>query len=345
MPTLNHNNANESIANSPLPWQIDVWNRLCSQVKQQRLAHAYLLCGERGLGKRKFAIAAARLLLCDKPFVTAPCGTCNNCLFSRNSHHPDLLYVAPEDGGRVLKVDQVRALGKFTDKTAHSAHRKVVITEQSDALNNSAANALLKTLEEPAGSTVLLLLSDKPGSLLPTIRSRCQRISFVTPERDIALAWLSAVMEEQKNLAEVLDLAGGKPILAQELYNSGELEQRQNIIRAFVQIAEGKLDPIEFAATAKSLNVSFVMDYLWQTTALIIKYLLCKDEAMLANSEIRTIVTKLQKNGRKDDDSLSRLLQLNHAAEEAKRQLGSPSNPNQQLIFEGMMWRWSRIMA
>jgi DNA polymerase-3 subunit delta' len=333
----------KTLGESPLPWQSDNWDRFCSHVQQQRLAHASLLFGEQGLGKRTFAFAAARLLLCDQPSDSSPCGSCPNCRFSANDNHPDLLRVAPEDGSKILKVDQVRALGAFTDKTAHSAGRKVVIIEQSDSLNINAANALLKTLEEPAGDTVLLLLSDKPGSLMPTIRSRCQRVSFVTPKTDVALAWLNAKLEDRSEIASLLDLAGGKPVLAQELADSGELEQRQNIVRAFARISEGKLDPIEFAATFKSLNVETVMDYLWHTTSVLIKYLLCKDEAMLASSEIRTIVNKLRQNKRQENASLSRLLQLNQAAEEAKRQLASSSNPNQQLIFEGMMWRWARI--
>lgn len=333
----------ETQAESLLPWHQENWSRLSSQLKQQRLAHAYLLCGEHGLGKKKFAAAVARLLLCDNPSTTGPCENCNDCRFSVNATHPDLLYVTPEEGGRVLKVDQVRALTRFTEKTTHSARRKVVILEQADMLNMSAANALLKTLEEPAGNTVILLLSDKPGSLLPTIRSRCQRILFITPEPAMALTWLQETLDGKANPQELLHLAGGKPILAQEIYTSGEVEQRQNIIRAFVQIVDGNLDPIEFAATFKSLNVSSVMDYLWQTSALLIKYLLCKDEALLASSEIRAIVTRLQQSGRDENDSLTRLLRLNLAAEDAKRQLVSVSNPNQQLIFESMMWRWSRI--
>ncbi|MBL4821185.1 MAG: DNA polymerase III subunit delta' [Gammaproteobacteria bacterium] len=335
----------ESLPGNPYPWQANIWNRLCSQLAQERLGHAYLLCGERGLGKQVFVQAAARLLLCDKPTAESACGSCQQCLMGQNGSHPDLLRIAPEDGSKVLKIDQIRALISTVDKTSHSAGRKVVIMEQADALNISAANALLKILEEPPGNTVLLLLSDSPGSLLPTIRSRCQRILFTTPDSATALAWLGEVINDRDDLPVLLDLAGGKPPLVQQLLESGELEQRLNIIRAFVQISEGKLEPLDFAATSRSLDVGSVMEYLWQTTALIIKYLLCKDDRFLVSSEIRTIVNTLQQRGGSEDDCLARLLQLNRSAEDARRQLNGMSNPNRQLVLESMMWRWARINA
>ena len=105
-------------------------------------------------------------------------------------NNPDVLIVAPEDS-RVVRIDQIRSLIDFAWQTSHAVGRQVIILEQAEAMNPSAANALLKTLEEPPGQLLLLLITDNPGKLLPTIRSRCQRIVFNVPERDAAaLAWL-----------------------------------------------------------------------------------------------------------------------------------------------------------
>jgi DNA polymerase-3 subunit delta' len=328
-----------------LPWQENIWQRFHSQLIQQRLAHAYLLCGEEGLGKKQFALAAAGLLLCSNPTSNGGCGQCKDCMLNASSTNPDLFRIAPLAPSKVLKIEQIRALNDFVGQTSHGGRRKVVVMEQTDALNISAANALLKTLEEPTATTVLLLISDNPGSLLATIRSRAQRILFKTPPTPIALAWLQENIEGQGDLPTLLNLAGGKPLLALELHEGEELEQRLNIQRAFVRVCEGKLDPVEFAAKSKGIDVELVMECLWQTTATLVKYLLCKDSALLATSEHRALAKALQLENNSANKALARLVYLNKAADDARKQIASSSNPNPQLVLESMMWRWSRLSA
>lgn len=167
------------------PWQQAQWQSVLQQLQADRLPHALLLAGPSGLGKRSFANALAAHALCVKHTA---CGQCRSCLLLNASNHPDLLELQPEAEGKAIKIEQVRELVTELGQTAQQGSYQVVVIEPAEAMNKAGANALLKTLEEPPGPVIFLLISHQPATIPATIRSRCQRLNFMVPDRAISQA-------------------------------------------------------------------------------------------------------------------------------------------------------------
>lgn len=196
----------------PYPWQAAAWARLHALLAADRLPHALLVAGPGGTGEREFAVRAAQALLCSAPEDT-PCGTCPACRQFAAGTHPDAIRVEPPEADKAIPVDMVRALVARLGLTGRG--RKVALIDPAEAMNANAANSLLKTLEEPPGDSVLLLVSMRPGRLPATVRSRCQRITFGLPEPETACAWLDG--QGVADAVTWLARAGGAPLLAREL--------------------------------------------------------------------------------------------------------------------------------
>jgi len=178
-----------------LPWQAEHWTRLQARRQRDALPHALLLCGAAGLGKRAFAQRFVQGLLCAEPADGDPCGRCRSCLLVAAGTHPDVVslsFGSRKDGVQrsEIVVDQIRELSARLAMSSQFGGWQVATIDPADAMNPAAANALLKTLEEPSAQTMLVLLSDAPWRLPQTIRSRCQRIEFQLPAAAAALAWL-----------------------------------------------------------------------------------------------------------------------------------------------------------
>ena len=214
------------------PWHAQDWQRLLARRAQDRLPHALLLSGAAGLGKRAFAHAFVATLLCERRGEHdegLACGQCRACALLKAGSHPDAVRVTLElrDDGTPrteITVDQIRVLGERLALTPQFGGLQIVLIDPADAMNASAANALLKTLEEPTPATVIALIADRPARLPATIRSRCQRIDFHLPPRAQALAWLAQQGVEAKTAAKALDVAAGNPGVALELARSDGLK-------------------------------------------------------------------------------------------------------------------------
>lgn len=160
---------------------------LSKSIKNGRIGHAYLITGPGQIGKTTLARTFAQALNCEKPAGERPCGECRSCRLIAQDHHPDVHLLLPQVSGRgnpVIKVDQIRDLQRQLQLSTLEGRYRIAIVKQFDAANPNAANAFLKTLEEPPPSVVLLLTAADADSLLPTISSRCRTINLRPMDRE-----------------------------------------------------------------------------------------------------------------------------------------------------------------
>ncbi|HEY3796736.1 MAG TPA: DNA polymerase III subunit delta' [Caulobacteraceae bacterium] len=231
-----------------------------ASMERGRLHHAWLLVGPEGVGKATFAFRAARRLLGARPVpALGPLGADPQDPVFRQvagRAHPDLLVLERDDGEqkrRTIPVDEARALPEFFSKSPGIAAYRVAIIDAADDLNVNAANAVLKTLEEPPARGVLLLVAHKPGALLPTIRSRCRRLVFAPPPEDAAAAWLMARLDvSEEDALRLLRMARGAPGKALRLAEAGALEIDAAARRLVDQLP--RADPASALAMADSFR-------------------------------------------------------------------------------------------
>ena len=219
-----------------LPWQRELAAQWLAQ--GERFAHAWLIHGLAGIGKRSFALAAAASLLCEQPRQAMACGECQACRWLASGNHPDFRRVRPEaiaheegdipeegaqaqkNPSREIKVEQMRALSGWFNTATHRGGWRVAAIYPAQAMNHITANALLKVLEEPPPRTIFLLTTDAPDLLLPTIISRCRRLPLPVPSPSESTAWLQA-----RGLSQPIDwlaAAGGAPLRALKLSQAAE---------------------------------------------------------------------------------------------------------------------------
>jgi len=227
------------------PWHSRPFEALLARI--DRLPHALLLRGREGIGKLAFAEAVARALLCEKPQAGGrACGQCAACAWMEQGSHPDFRRLAPEsvsspaeaeEGGEKkpseqIQIGQVRDIGDFIVMTSHRSGAKVVLIHPAEALNASAANALLKSLEEPPPRTYFLLVAHRWHQLLPTIRSRCEQVVLAAPSHAEARDWLGQQKLRDADLA--LAQAGGAPLLAVK-FDEDYWRQREALLTAITR--------------------------------------------------------------------------------------------------------------
>jgi DNA polymerase-3 subunit delta' len=204
------------------PWLAKAREAIASAVTADHLPHALLLQGIPGLGKAALAEWIARYVLCDHPTQDA-CGQCPSCQFYAADNHPDLLRVGVEEGKKQIAIDDIRAMIGALALSSYRGRRKVAVVQPADALNVNGANALLKTLEEPSGSALLILVAVRPERLPATIASRCQRVKISAPEDSVARAWLDATAQPQ-DWTMPLKLSAGAPLAALALSGVPQVE-------------------------------------------------------------------------------------------------------------------------
>jgi DNA polymerase-3 subunit delta' len=177
-------------------------------LEEDRLHHAYLFLGPEGVGKRTLALSLAKAIQClERPHDF--CGECANCVRTQNGNHPDVHGVAPLAEKREITIQQVRELEKDLSFRAFSGRKKIAIVDPAHLMNFYAQNALLKTLEEPPRDSLLILISTSVGGLLPTVLSRCLRLSFAhLPSEDVVdfLVSRKAMKREQAVLLAAMTM-------------------------------------------------------------------------------------------------------------------------------------------
>ena len=231
----------------PLPWQTALWQRAGAWLQSERLPHALMLTGVTGSGKQLFARAFAALALCRQPKNGQACGYCASCRQLLAGAHPDHYYVTLAEDRNAILVDQIRELCAALALTSLHGGRKIAVLCPADAMNGPAANSLLKTLEEPAPGTLLILVVAHTARVPATIRSRCQTLSAATPVARVALDWLNG-NQARPDWPAILGIAGGGPLLALQLAQARLVQKRLDLYRMLLELRSNTRNPLQCAA-------------------------------------------------------------------------------------------------
>jgi len=258
-------------------WQISDWERL--QELHSRPCHGLLFKGAKGIGKFELAVNFAQSLLCQLPNRDGyACGECPSCHWFEQGSHPDYRLIQPESlnleseesgefkplsgkkPSKQISVDQIRGLADFFGMSAHQGGRRVIIIHPAESMNTSAANALLKNLEEPPPGLLFILVTQKPQQLLPTILSRCLSFSLVAPDVATAMTWLTE--QGVKNPSNALAASGFAPLQAiqpdAQLYD----DEREKLLRAVRQ--PDTLDVFSLAESLQKTEQALVVQWMQQ---------------------------------------------------------------------------------
>ena len=339
---------------APLPWQVEQWTRLSRAFAAKQLAHAYLFSGSAGLGKELFAKDFARYTLCRSPRkfeqgggAEIACGECANCLKGGAGNHHDLCFIAAEEDSKNIKIGQIRRLSEFVIRSSHSGGAKLAIVRDAHLLNANAANALLKTLEEPNKNTYLFLISDYPGRLVATIRSRCQIVKFANPSAELAQPWLQNILGAS-NISAVLEASNYRPLIALELAEGDYLQARVQFLQSICEVKLGRNSLQQALALAAKIGESEVLTHLSAFLSTLTKYTLTGTDTFIEDSSLKDLTTLLLpvNAGSTVNVNKAAAANLSHfylEVEDARRQLASSTNPNPQLVMESILWRWSNL--
>lgn len=320
------------------PWQTVQWQQLQHAKADNRLPHALMLTGIAGTGKRTFADALVCSLLCDNPSVSAAGKVCHchACHLIAGRSHPDVLWIEPEKPGHAIKIDQVREINHFIQQSSMGDASRVVVISPADAMNMNAANALLKTLEEPSQQAYLVLVCDQAGALPATILSRCQQIHFPRPESSVALGWLRQQTNNEGADADLfLRLAYGAPCKAYAMMQDGDEVCRAQVVSQLAEAGRGALDPLKMAAGIKDTHYARVIDVMLSWLLDLVKLQLGAESDNIVNIDqltvLQSLTTKTQiKTNLQIVDKLRQLMQA----------IQTGLNLNKQMMLESILIAW-----
>lgn len=305
----------------PFPWHGEEWTHFSDALAGGHLPHALLLVGGQYSGKAQLALAMSRLLLCSQGENGNNCGHCHACELSASGNHGDFRWVQPQEKSRVIKIDQVREVVQFTQKTAAFGKHKVIVFAPADSMNVNAFNALLKPLEEPAEGTYLILVCNRLHGVPATIRSRCQIHRLAIPDTETSLSWLDGVTGNRKESQKLLTLAVDRPLLAQQLYEGAETEAYAQRSLAIQTLLQGHISVSQAGAMWDDIDVSVFLE---QCSVQLQHLLRSLSAEQLRTQEVQTVFVLL--------DELVRL----------QRAVNAGVNPSRQLLVESFLskvWR------
>lgn len=195
------------------PWHKSSWDKFVTARSKNHLPHALLISGTDGTGKLDFAKRVATALLCTSPVNDEACQNCKSCKTYHAGANPDFMGIELLEGKQQIAVDQIRQLSNFISYTRSFDAYRVILLNPVERMNTNASNSLLKSLEEPASNTVIILVASNLSRIIPTIKSRCQILALPTPTKAQATSWLKQ-NTTATNPEELLEMANGQPLTA-----------------------------------------------------------------------------------------------------------------------------------
>lgn len=283
----------------------------------------------------RFAEQVAHLLVCDSPQNNRACGLCPACKLVNADTHPDLIRLAPEEDKNSISIDRVRSLSTALSlKPQYSKYRIILITP-AHKLNRNAANALLKTLEEPGENNLFLLVTDHLEMLPATIRSRCQIMSIPTPSRHDAEIWLKPQLQID-NSQRLLEIAAGSPLKALKLASDETVKEYELVAALWLKLSKEQIDPITAASSVEKIELHSIIEWItrWVIELIRAQFNPCLSKSSEAGDSPLLKDLQVSLNLRQLFELLEQLFQ-------AKKQLDSPIN--RQLMLEAIFVSWSNI--
>lgn len=304
-----------------MPWLRRPMQAMVAALRCRRLAGAYLVHGQHGSGHCELAGAIQAILMCTQPADEFACGRCSSCRLLAAAAHPDAWIVEPHKEGHAIKVDQIRDLRERLEQTAQLGGYRCVVLAPAGGLNVASANSLLKLLEEPGKDVIFLLVSEHPERLLPTIRSRCQRVPVKMPSKDQVVSWLQSQWAETdtSQFIKAWRWSGRTPLAALSLLESEELSEIDDFTEC-LRTLKSSADTAEWARRCDQRGLDWVLNVLHRYVAMMIT-----------------------ENKNTDQSGHIPWFWLSDQLAELKRLKGSGVNLNAQLLWEKLALQWQTI--
>ena len=323
------------------PWAKEAHEQVSRSIIADRLPHALTVQGDNGIGIEMLAGAIASARLCEQvsrqvsapnPDETAPvlaCGRCKSCELLAAGTHPDIKVLEPTGAANLIKVDQVRELIGFMAQTPQISQWKLCWIGDAHRMNQNAANALLKVLEEPQGESLLLLVTDRPQILLPTIRSRSRSLQVRPPSEPETLRYCEEKGVAEGHIQQLLPVLGQRPHDIVAWAESDKLSAWQQLDEGLQQVSRGELSTQALTDVLKDLPVETILDWLISGVGRRVKAAL-----LLEQSDGQSGI---------DPESVKRWYSYYDWLIEMHRDVERGSNPNRQLLLDESFLRWRAV--
>lgn len=298
-----------------------------------RLPHALMLSGPRGVGKALVAEAFASILLNPQDQGEPS----RIAALIEAGTHPDLIQITPETGKKVISIDQIRDLGERLSLTPHFGGLKVAVINPAESMTIQASNALLKTLEEPPGDTVILLLTPNKGRLAQTVKSRCQHVVFQRPSPSQSIRWLSQALGSDPDT--YLSMAQGAPLLALDYHAEGFADSYNKLMTGLESLLLPGGDPLSLAADF--VNTLAIQDLLSWVKSLVRALIREKMTAGIESNNPTKVLNHLKLSV--DDIDLVKLFAYQDFLQQLEQE--KDANLNRELFLEELFIRWSALAS
>lgn len=314
-------------------WNESRWSQISARMLSGNLPHALLITGPRGLGKANFAEDLTQALLCQQRDDSGyACQRCKSCLLIEAGSHPDIHRIKPDEPGKAIKVDQIRELSDVMSKKSQLSGFRVCTISPAEAMNNNAANALLKTLEEPGTRSMIMLICAEPAKLTATIRSRCQCVKFTVPSLNVSELWLKK-QGVKDDIHLLLALSHYAPLEALSYVAEDKLSLRTEFLNEFLGLKTGVQNPLHMADKwvkkgsehCVEWMMSWVMDLIRLKSAPSVKRLMNQDK----RDHLQPLAKQLD---------LKNLFVLLDKCQHSHHQLST--QVNEQLMMEDLFITW-----
>jgi DNA polymerase III subunit delta' len=315
------------------PWLHSHYQSMVKAWQQGVMPHALLISGIQGVGKHALADSIVEYILCEDKQGDSACGHCRGCQLSQSGNHPDWIQLGLEEKSKTLKISQIRKLSQQLNQTPY-AGRQVAVVNPACQMNLAAANALLKTLEEPTGKVLLILIVYNASRLPATILSRCQKLHVTINNPELAMTWLHKQYPAEQP-ERLWGHTHGAPLLASTLLEQDYFMFRDKVLSCLEQSMFSNVNPLPVVPELLKFDISLVLRILFLITIDCIKLSMQHDITGLSNQDQYAVVLKIASAVSSPlwFDFYSQLL-------EVQATLDTGIAVNKQLLVESLMLRW-----